>query len=158
MSCEIITLGEIHFIGKRISCAFEEYEREIPKAKQELQERFKEIKNVVNPAVQLGIHKENGNSEFEEAYFIGFEVKLIESVPEEMVSLTIPAQTYGKIKYIGPAQNLHDGYADLNHWISQEGHENLRSSWIVEFIPTSKNREEELHNFEMDICIPIKMK
>lgn len=158
MKFETIILKEINVIGKRISCPFEEFQHEIPKARQELQDRIKEINNIKNSGLQLGVHKENGSNEFEDAYFIGYEVEFIESVPHEMVSLTIPAQTYGKVTYKGPEQGLHDGYSELCKWLDHEGHENLKSSWTVEFIPTSKNWKEEMDNFELDICIPINMK
>ncbi|CAG9622560.1 hypothetical protein BACCIP111883_03351 [Sutcliffiella rhizosphaerae] len=153
-----VSLSEITIIGFRISCPFGEFVTEIPKARQELIRRISEIDNIVNTQRHVGIHKEVPSNEYEAAYFIGYEVEKVASVPKDMISITVYPQTYGKINYQGKVEKIHGAYDELSHWMMQEQNKINYSNWTVEKIATDDRiiDFEQMYSINLDIFIPIK--
>ncbi|MFD1173968.1 GyrI-like domain-containing protein [Oceanobacillus picturae] len=125
-------LGELKLVGFRVLCSGDQYINEIPKASQRLKNRISEIKHVVNPLLQFGAFVvENGTDE-EDGYWVCVEVKEYEDVPSDMVTLTVPAQTYAASRYKGANYKIMDAYEDLHRWIEENNYKRLKDKWHLE--------------------------
>ncbi|TYS67980.1 GyrI-like domain-containing protein [Sutcliffiella horikoshii] len=125
-------LEELKLTGFRVVCAGEEYAVEIPKASKLLESRLSEIKNVKNKDIQFGAFIVDTNSEEEDGYWVTVEVEEFEGTPEEMVTLTIPAQRYASAKHEGPNIGIFNAYEELHNWAADQGYKRLKDKWHVE--------------------------
>ena len=85
-------LDGLRLVGFRVLCSGDQYLVEIPKASLMLSERISEIKQVVDPNVQIGAFVVENETPDEDGYWVSVEVKEYEDIPMDMVTLTIPPQ------------------------------------------------------------------
>jgi predicted transcriptional regulator YdeE len=135
-------LEEIHLIGIRVCCRAEEYLSEIPQAAKRLEERKHEISHVTNPTQQMGAFVVEASSEEEEGYWVCVQVKKVGQIPNGMVSLTIPPQTYAVMKHNGPNTTILHTYDELHNWIEKSSWTRKLGAWHLERFHHFKNKEE----------------
>lgn len=66
-----------------------------------------EIKNVI-PGVCYGVVKQTSEQTDQLEYYAAVEVSKLETLPENMVSLEVPATTYAKFTHKGKVKNIND--------------------------------------------------
>lgn len=125
-------LPERKLVGFRVLCPGDQYLTEIPKASKQLGERLGEIKNAVNPTMQLGAFVVQTDYKEEDGYWVGAEVSDFEDIPDDMVTLTSPAQYYAVLKHSGPNDKIRDTYYQLHQWIEANGYQRLTDQWHLE--------------------------
>lgn len=125
-------LKEIKLVGFRVVCPGDEYIVEIPKASKQLDERIGEIKQVVNPVHQYGAFVVKSESDEEDGYWVGVKVNEYEEIPADMVTLTIPSQTYAVIRHEGPNTKIMDSYNELHKWIDENQFTRQKNKWHLE--------------------------
>lgn len=93
---------------------------------------------LVNPDKRLGISIHHG--ELFLVYYMAMEVMNIQSVPEGMVAMTVPAHHYAVHTYEGSTDAFwkedSDYYSRGNQWMKEQGYEALISKgvpWFEEF-------------------------
>ncbi|WP_175991468.1 GyrI-like domain-containing protein [Bacillus sp. Marseille-Q1617] len=137
----IKSLNEIKLVGFRVLCEGEEYLEEIPKAARLLKERSYEIKNAVHPVRQVGAFVVEEMSKEEDGYWIGVQVEEYQDIPEGMVTLTVPQQTYAAIMHHGPGDQIRSSYEELHRWISEQRKERLNHGWNLEMYQEDNDPE-----------------
>lgn len=125
-------LEQIHLVGIRVCCPGEKYVSEIPKASKRLEERKHEILHVTNPTLQMGAFVVDASSEDQEGYWVCLQVNKVEQIPEGMVSLNIPPQTYAVIKHTGPNQTILHTYNELHLWMKKNKWPRKVNAWHLE--------------------------
>lgn len=125
-------LGEIKLVGFRVMCPGDQYIVEIPKASQRLSERIGEIKQVVDPLYQYGAFVVKNESDEEDGYWVGVEVNEYEDIPADMVTLTVPSQTYAVIRHKGDNAKIMDSYNELHKWIEEHEFVRQKNKWHLE--------------------------
>ncbi|WLD92304.1 GyrI-like domain-containing protein [Alkalihalobacillus sp. AL-G] len=143
-------LGEVKIVGFRVVCADERYIEEIPKAAKVLKERTVEIENVTNSGQQIGAFVVEESSPEQDGYWIGVQVSEYKDIPENMTTLTIPAQRYATILHIGPNNLMRNSYAQLHQWIEEKGYIRSNTSWNLELYQKENDPENlrvELFNY-----------
>lgn len=134
-------LNELMLVGFRVLCAADQYIVEIPKASLKLRERINEVKHVINPMKQMGAFIVENESDEEDGYWICMEVKHFENVPNDMVALTIPPQTYAVIRHKGRNNQIMDSYQHLHKWVEENNYVRLKSKWHLELFHSWENSE-----------------
>ena len=132
LNVHIETLGQLHLVGIRVRCPGEEYMLEIPLAAKQLDERKEEIANVLNLPYQFGAFVVDASSEDEEGYWVCYQVKKVEHVPEGMVGLTIPSQIYAVMKHKGSNKKILHTYEKLHSWIDKSVSKRKLDAWHLE--------------------------
>ncbi|MCA0983242.1 GyrI-like domain-containing protein [Halobacillus yeomjeoni] len=144
-------MGDKKLVGFRVICAsMEGYGQAIPEASMALQRRKDEINQLVEPVKLIGAFKAAETSEQGDGYWVCYEVHEVEEVPEGMVSLVIPANTYAVLNYKGRSSNIHQVYSDLHKWIEEHRYERVPNEWTLEIY--TKWTEQEDH---VDLCDPV---
>ncbi|WP_144475948.1 GyrI-like domain-containing protein [Cytobacillus oceanisediminis] len=139
---EIKQCSEIKLVGIRVFCPGNEYIEEIPKASKQLSERVHEIKNVLNPSLQHGAFVVDSCSDEEDGYWVCVEVSDYEDIPENMVTLRIPAQRYAVIRHKGSNEKIRETYSKLHQWIEGNGYRRLMDQWHLEVFHDWSNPKE----------------
>ncbi|QHA90887.1 GyrI-like domain-containing protein [Bacillus sp. N1-1] len=135
-------LEQIHLIGIRVCCPAEEYLSEIPQASKRLEERKHKISHVTNPTQQIGAFIVETSSEDEEGYWVCVQVKKVGQIPNGMVSLTIPPQTYAVMNHNGPNTTILHTYDELHNRIEKSGKTRKIGAWHLERFHHFKNKEK----------------
>ena len=125
-------LDELKLVGFRVLCSGDQYLVEIPKASLMLTERISEIKQVVDPNIQIGAFVVENETPDEDGYWVSVEVKEYEDIPTDMVTLTIPPQRYAILRHIGSNSKIVEAYNDLHKWIEDNHFIRLKNKWHVE--------------------------
>jgi predicted transcriptional regulator YdeE len=125
-------LDELRLVGFRVLCSGNQYLVEIPRASLRLSERISEIKQVVNPFEQFGAFVVENETADEDGYWVCVEVKEYEDIPTDMVTLTIPPQTYAVMRHKGSNNKIMDAYIDLHKWIEDNNYVRLKNKWHIE--------------------------
>lgn len=125
-------LDELKLVGFRVLCPGNQYLAEIPKASLMLTKRISEIRQVVNPNIQIGAFVVENQTLDEDGYWVAVEVKEYEDIPTDMVTLTIPPQRYAVLKYTGANSKIGDAYNDLHNWIEDNQYVRLKNRWHIE--------------------------
>ncbi|MDM5317271.1 GyrI-like domain-containing protein [Fictibacillus sp. b24] len=141
---QVKNVGEIKLIGYRVICAGEKYIEEIPNAAELLKQRTNEIKNVLNAGQQIGAFIVDAPSPKEDGYWICVQVSQYETIPENMVALTIPPQRYATISHKGPNVQIRNSYEHLHTWIAEQGYTRTDESWNLEIYQIDNNPENPL--------------
>ena len=136
------TLDKFYLVGIRVRCPAEEYAWQIPLAAKQLDARKKEIANVSNLHQQFGAFVVDTSSEEEGGYWVCHQVKKIEGVPEGMVSLRIPSQTYAVLKHRGSNMGILNTYEELHTWITKSGLKRRLGAWHLERFYHFKDTEQ----------------
>ncbi|WP_096190665.1 GyrI-like domain-containing protein [Evansella halocellulosilytica] len=132
-------LTELKLVGIRVVCEGEKYIEEIPKAAKLLQKRTNEIQHVLNGGNQIGAFVVEESSPEEDGYWVGVEVSKYEEIPDDMVTLTIPAQKYASILHTGPNDKIKESYELMHRWIAEEGLKRANNSWNLEIYQRGNN-------------------
>ncbi|WP_226659396.1 GyrI-like domain-containing protein [Guptibacillus hwajinpoensis] len=148
----IETVEQLQLVGIRVRCPEEEYVLQIPIAANELVERQNEIANVLNHSYQFGAFVVDASSEEEEGYWVCQQVKKVEHVPEGMVSLTIPTQTYAVMKHTGSNKTILQTYDELHNWIEKSDSKRRLDAWHLERFYHFKN----INQIEVDLMDTIQ--
>lgn len=125
-------LGELKLVGFRVLCEGDQYINEIPKASEKLLNRMNEIKQVINPSLQVGAFVVDNSTEEEDGYWVCVEVKEYEDIPKDMVVLTVPPQKYGALRHKGSNSMIRNSYDTLHKWMEEEGLNRLTDTWHLE--------------------------
>lgn len=128
----IIRVGELKLVGYRVLCPSDEYSVEIPKAAKRLADEIGKIKHLVNPSVQIGAFVVDANRDAEDGYWVCMEVEQYEDIPDGMVALTIPAQTYAVWNHQGANIEIIAAYEKLHNWMEENNYKRLTSTWHLE--------------------------
>jgi predicted transcriptional regulator YdeE len=135
-------LDELKLVGFRVFCSSDQYLVEIPKASLMLTERLNEIKQVVDPNIQIGAFVVENETPDEDGYWVSVEVKEYEDIPTDMVTLTIPPQRYAILRHIGSNSKIVEAYNDLHKWIEDNDFIRLKNKWHVERFYEWKDTEK----------------
>ncbi|WP_240189943.1 GyrI-like domain-containing protein [Bacillus sp. P14.5] len=127
-----IKMEEIKLAGLRVLCPGDQYIKEIPKASLRLENRMSEISHIANPHRQIGAFKVEESTEAEDGYWVCVEVTAFEDVPEDMVTLTVPAQSYAVYHHQGSNKDIMQSYGYLHKWIDASGYKRLKGRWHLE--------------------------
>ena len=129
---KIKTLYEMKLVGFRVLCDGGKYLDEIPNSAQLLKERVNEVKYVMNMGQQIGAFVVEESTPDGDGYWICVQVGKYGEIPEGMVALTIPAQSYASIMHHGPNDQIRNSYEELHRWISGQGLTRLNQGWNLE--------------------------
>lgn len=129
---EVRKLSDIKLVGFRVLCPGDQYIVEIPKATLLLSERINEIKHITEPIQMYGAFVVENKTEEEDGYWIGVEVDEYEDIPSDMVTLTIPPQTYAVIRHQDTNNKIRDSYDILHKWIYENNYIRLTNKWHLE--------------------------
>lgn len=129
---EVKRCSEMKLVGIRVLCTGDEYLLEIPKASKQLSERREEIKNKVNQSLQYGAFVVDNESDEEDGYWVCVEVSQFEGIPADLVTLTIPAQTYAVWRHKGSNEKIMEAYCELHKWIEESGYKRVTDKWHLE--------------------------
>ncbi|WP_042477699.1 GyrI-like domain-containing protein [Bacillus ndiopicus] len=135
-------LKELKLVGFRVLCPGDQYLVEIPKASLILAERIGEIKQVVNPNIQIGAFVVENQTPDEDGYWVSVEVKEYEDVPIDMVTLTIPPQRYAALRHVGSNSKIIEAYNDLHKWAEDNNYVRLKNKWHLERFYEWKDTEK----------------
>ena len=86
-------LDEMKLVGFRVLCPGDQFIKEIPKTSMLLNKRINEIKQVMNPSIQVGAFVVNECSNEKEGYWVCVQVKGYKRYSEGMVMLTVPPKS-----------------------------------------------------------------
>lgn len=128
----VTKLSEMKLVGLRVVCDGDQYVRAIPKAANLLKSRLSEIKEVLSPVRLVGVFIAGDYSEAEDGYWVCVEVKDVVEVPEGMVSVMIPEQTYAVIRHTGPNHEIRQTYETLHTWMRENEYERKLRAWHLE--------------------------
>lgn len=128
----VISLDELKLVGYRVLCSGDQYSVEIPKAVRRLEQTLWKIKHLKNPSIQIGAFVVDINTDEEDGYWTCMEVEAFEDIPEGMVALTIPAQSYAVWEHQGPTTGIMNSYEELHQWIEENHYSRLTNSWHLE--------------------------
>ena len=156
MQVKIIEKPAMKIIGLKVTTT--QKNNTIPQLWDKFNQRFKEIKNVVNPYACLGIcpyvEMENfdENSKFD--YIAGMIVKNFDHIPEEMITIEIPAQKYAVITHKGALSALMNTYQYLHgEWLQNSEYKTAKLPEIEWY---DERFEFNSENSELDIYLPIE--
>ncbi|WP_245830956.1 GyrI-like domain-containing protein [Sediminibacillus massiliensis] len=132
MSGKVKKLSELKLAVFRVLCPGDQYLHEIKKASIRLKERMGDMKHLVNPSVLIGAFKVADYSDDEDGYWIGVQVEEYLDIPEDMITLTIPAQSYVTGMHHGPNHQIMDTYSQLHRWMEANQHDRALYKWHIE--------------------------
>jgi predicted transcriptional regulator YdeE len=93
---------------------------EIRQIQAEMQKRVDEIQHLVNPDMLLCASYVNRPDGF--TAYLCAEVSEIPKIPEGMVSITIPAQTYARCE-LQKGDSVQQSYQKLYEWMEEQGYQ-----------------------------------
>ncbi|MFT0603863.1 GyrI-like domain-containing protein [Bacillus cereus] len=135
-------LDEMKLVGFRVLCPGDQFIKEIPKTSMLLNKRINEIKQVMNPSIQVGAFVVNECSNEKEGYWVCVQVKGYKDIPKGMVMLTVPPQKYPVLKYKGPNTNIMSAYNDLHKWVEKKGYSRSLTKWHLEIYHSWEDPKE----------------
>lgn len=150
IEAHIAELAEMKLVGFRVVCEGSQYAEEIPKVVKKLYKYLDEIRHLVYPIKQVGAFVAKEKSKDEDGYWVCFEVTDYERVPEEMVTLTVPPQSYAVTTYRGEASGIFHAYDALHEWVKQQGYTRQPSLWSLEIYSQS-----DVDEAIVELCDPI---
>lgn len=117
MKPQIVSKEAFHVIGMKITCAEEQLYQEMPKLWEKFLERVHEIPQrksefVVDICLQ---HIDNDYTQL-----VCVEVDNLSVIPEDMVGLSIPKQTYAFVKHTGSEEDIWKSFYILQDWIEEK--------------------------------------
>jgi|GEM_PF-1161242 Uncharacterized protein conserved in bacteria len=115
-----------------------------------LRERVPEMTHAIDPFFMIGAYLPS-----QADYWVGLQVSKIESIPEGMEAVTLPAQRYAVKWHYGLRSDVQQTYARMNELLAQAGITADNQAWRVEMTRNwgSKSEEEEL---EMDLYMAVE--
>ncbi|MBS3680487.1 GyrI-like domain-containing protein [Ornithinibacillus massiliensis] len=128
----VTRLDELKLVGYRVLCPGDQYSVEIPKAVRQLEQEKGKIKHLKNPSRQIGAFVVDSDTDEEDGYWACMEVETFEDIPEGMVTLTIPAQSYAVWEHRGPTTGIMKSYEELHQWIDENHYNRLTNRWHLE--------------------------
>lgn len=167
MKYTIVEENDLKFVGFRVFSKEGNYAVDIPKTVVTLAKRIDEIQNKKNGSVQCGLFVpdlEDEEADEKSGYYVAVEVEKVESVPEGMVSLSIPKQNYAVSSYTGPVENLMDVYENYNEQLLNDGLVRIPKSWHIEKYGEESTFFEEIKRthtingsqpIEVKLCVPV---
>lgn len=135
-------LDELKLVGFRVLCSGDQYLVEIPKASLILDKRIGEIKQVINPDIQIGAFVVENQTFDEDGYWVSVEVKEYEDVPVDMVTLTIPPHRYVALRHTGSNSEIREAYNGLHKWVEDNKYVRLKNKWHLERFYEWKDTEK----------------
>ncbi|WP_252183368.1 GyrI-like domain-containing protein [Rossellomorea vietnamensis] len=147
-----IKIEEIKLVGFRVLCPGDQYIKEIPKASLGLENRRSEISHITNSNRQIGAFRVEESTEDEDGYWVCMEVSAFKDVPEDMVTLTVPAQSYAVYRHQGSNREIVKAYEDLHKWIETSGYKRLKARWHLELYHSWKDPDR----LSVELCDTIE--
>ncbi|WP_221567850.1 GyrI-like domain-containing protein [Alkalihalobacillus sp. TS-13] len=146
--CEVME-KEFKMVGQSITANFPDA---FPKVAMDIHDEFEkrtnEIKNAVDPNVIYAPYMCN---EIVATYFGCLEVHDLESIPEGMLGLHIPATKYAKITCTN--RTIEEGYTKLFEWMRNNG---FKQKWFDRSFPMEIFYAEEGGDEEqVELLVPI---
>jgi AraC family transcriptional regulator len=150
MEPKIITKPAFTVVGMHYRGRNEQ--NEIPQLWQALGPRSQEIENLAQTHAAYGIMYGYDESSGEFDYLAAMEVKTASNVPEGMISLEVPKQTYAVFTCTLPT--IGQAFEHINHtWLPQSGYQRAGGP---EFEYYDKRFDIQKPESEMDLYIPIE--
>jgi AraC family transcriptional regulator len=128
--------------------------QEIPQLWRDYGARWREIKHLVNQEIAYGVMDNFNEASGEFDYVAGMEVESIEDLPEGMVGLDVPAQTYAIFPCTLPKIREVYDYA-LHQWLPQSPYQHTGG---VEFELYDEDFNPQDPSSEFYYYMPIKEK
>ncbi|GAA0358445.1 GyrI-like domain-containing protein [Bacillus horti] len=129
---KVVELDEMMLVGIRVVCPGDQYVNEIPKATLRLKERLSEIENKESPARLIGAFIAGDYSDEEDGYWVCVEVNDVSQIPEGMVYIVVPKQSYAVVKHKGPNTEIRNTYERLHRWMEEQNLERFHKAWHLE--------------------------
>ncbi|WP_199620765.1 GyrI-like domain-containing protein [Paenibacillus alkalitolerans] len=130
---KVVQLDEKKLVGLRVVCPGDEFVNEIPKTSVKLYQRLGEI-NRKKSTNMIGAFVVGDCSEENDGYWVCVEVEDFVNVPQGMVTLSVPAQTYAVINHKGPNHQIRNSYEILHRWMTEQGFERNLEAWHLEIM------------------------
>lgn len=151
---KLITKDSFHAVGLKWAGTFAEAGAGgIRVIHTEMQNRLKEIENVLHPETLLGFSYHNIEGGF--THYAVVEVEKIENIPEGMLSNTLPTLTYAKCEH-KKGQNIDTSYHKISAWIESHGYKVLLGD-ITHFEEYPMSQDPYSKDPEFVIMIPIEI-
>lgn len=126
---------------------------EIPAMWAKFWSRVNEIGTWSNRGQCFGVCRDAGKTGID--YIACVEVSTLDSVPEGMFGMVIPANRYAIFTHHGHVDRIHYTYQSAGQWLAANGYEWSRSAPDFELYDERFN-PNDMENSDLDIYIPIK--
>ncbi|WP_026772287.1 MULTISPECIES: GyrI-like domain-containing protein [Sediminibacillus] len=161
MKYQVVTLPAYRAIGLKWEGTFDEIVPDLKNIIEQMKGRASELKEKLNPAVQLGLSYHVVENGF--AHYAVYEVGEKQEIPEGMVEIRVPAWTYVKTSH-PKGEDVTKTYSDLHQWLFSSDYHVLREDGIKyydpympikhEYYPVDQDPEDP----HFDIYIPLVKK
>ncbi|PKR78431.1 hypothetical protein CEY16_01350 [Halalkalibacillus sediminis] len=155
MEISLKTLNEFVGVGVKWQGTFEEAENgDIREVFAQFKEDVHSIPNRVEPQVIYGLADHNFEGGF--TYYLLVEVASIGNIPEHMLTLQVPTQTYACTEYSEQSElSIQDTYMKLHQWIENKTYELDQFNFTsLEVYPNDYN--PKVDQPKMTIHVPIQ--
>jgi predicted transcriptional regulator YdeE len=121
--------------------------------------RLPEIRYVLNAGFSVGVSTHDRHKRFSE-YILGQEVSRLDEIPQGMVGITIPPQTYVVFTYRGPLSQLpmSTHYADGKRWLAQHAWQDAIADGAYWFEQMDERVDKESAEFTLHSFTVLKPK
>ncbi|HEY4552891.1 MAG TPA: GyrI-like domain-containing protein [Bacillaceae bacterium] len=122
---------------------------------EELQKRLKEIRNVTNPEIMLGLsyHARPDGKGF--THYAAVEVEKVDEIPPGMVSISVPTLKYALYEH-RKGQGIEASYSNIYKWIANQGYQENNPDSLTHFEKYPMKQDPYSEDPEFTIMIPIK--
>jgi AraC family transcriptional regulator len=150
MEPKIVQKDGFTVVGAKMRCTTDDTSK-IPQLWGQLMARMGEIPNLLGDGNSYGVMDNYDEATESWDYVAAFEVSEVEDVPEGLVSLEIPAQTYAVFTCTMPT--IQETYSIIyEQWLPQSEYEHAPTPEFEHYPPTY-NPEDEDSQFE--VYIPV---
>jgi len=125
MDVSLVTVDEIKLVAIKVVGRRSELSYRVPLAWLDLVNRLDAIPHKVNPDLFYGVfpesdHLSDGQNGVH-TYWVCTQVSIVGEVPPDMITLTIPAQTYVTATVQGGVEQIEATYLAVGRWLKEQG-------------------------------------
>ncbi|WP_099159081.1 GyrI-like domain-containing protein [Virgibacillus ndiopensis] len=126
----------------------------IRKIQEQMHKRIEEVSNVLNPETLLGLsyHTQPNGKGF--THYAVVEVESVESIPEGMISISVPTLTYATCEH-KTGQSIEQSYNNIYTWIEKEGLKENNVDDLTHFEKYPMSQDPYNKDPEFTIMIPV---
>ncbi|GKS13442.1 hypothetical protein YDYSY3_44420 [Paenibacillus chitinolyticus] len=151
----LITKESFRAVGLKWAGTFAEANAgEIRVVHDEMRNRLKEIKHILNPEILLGLSYQINEGGF--THYAVVEVAKVEDIPEGMTTVTLPTLTYAKCEH-QKGQKIDSSYNNMYAWIESQGYK-LHKGDVTHFEEYPMHQDPYSKEPEFIIMIPVKIR
>jgi AraC family transcriptional regulator len=151
MEIQVVTLQPKKVVGIGWTGPYSELHH-IPKLFDELAGREQDIQKRKGTSYICPFH--DRKTDF--TYYVTVEVEAFDHVPEGMVALDLPAQTYASTTFHGHAKDVQEAYVTVFRWMEEQGYKKDYHALSLEIYHEEDeeiNRSEDERKF--DLYVPL---